>query len=152
VNAKALEIFNQFNLGNVRLYNAEVTGKRNKKLEYTYIFIGNHVTWDDIDFSRSECFLVDMISTPIREISVADKADFLEKSRDAKDGKLPGSERFCRIAIGKLQFLPERTPKHDIFAMRQMDTRIYVSTSLRDAILDEKISGLKFKQNTRLFL
>ncbi len=149
---KALEVFQQFELGNVRFYNAIVTDKKKEKADYTYIFICNHVTLDDIDFSRSECFLVDMISQPIEELKVIDKADFLEKSKEANDGNLPNSERFCRIAIGKVQLLPGKAPKSDIFGMSRWDLRIYVSAALRDAILEANISGLAFKQNTRLFL
>jgi len=109
------------------------------------------VTEDDVDFARSECFLVDMLGQPIREISITDQEDFNQKTQEAQDGNLPGSEPFCLIAIGKVQLLSGHVPQADIFGMSQLDTRIYVSAALRDALLDAEVSGLDFKQNTRLF-
>ena len=152
VSPRALEVFNRFNLGNVRFYEAVVTGNENDKLRYTYIFLCNHITSNDIDFARSECFLVDMISQPIGEIAVANNNDYLDKREKARAGSLPDSEPFCRIAIGKVQLLPGHKPQADIFGISDIDTRIYASTALRDALLEAEITGLEFGENSRLFL
>lgn len=153
VNSKALEVFKKFDLGNVRYYNAVVTDNKNIKQDYTCIFLCNHISVDDIDFSRSECFLVDMISQPIGKISITDKEDFLKKSDEANEGTLPDSEEFSHIAIGKVQLLPGKTPSASIFGMGQyLGSKVYVSTPLRDALIDAGITGLKFKENSRLFI
>ena len=151
VNAKALEVFKQFNLGNVRYYNATVTDKKTETRNFTYVFFCNHLTLDDIDFSRSECHLVDMISQPIRELEVIDKEDFWAKQKLAQDGALPDSEQFSKIAIGKIQLQAGHAPKVDLFGLSQIGTTKYASTALRDALVDARVTGLEFKQNTRLF-
>ncbi|TWT89263.1 hypothetical protein [Stieleria varia] len=152
VNSTALEVFKRFDLGNVKYYEAAVLGKKKEKRDYTYIFICNHVTLDDVDFPRTECFLVDMLSDPLGEIAVVDKADYLAKVQQANEGSLPDSEPFSRIAMGKVQLLPGHAPSADIFGMSQLDTKTYVSTPLRDALLKAGVSGLQFASNTRLFL
>ena len=149
MNSESLEVFREFELGNVAYFDAVVSKSKTKK-EYTYIFVCNHVTIDDVDFARSECFLVDMLSDPLGEINIANKTDYVKKVEQANEGTLPGSEPFCRIALGKLQLLSGHEPKADIFGVSQLDTRVYVSNSLRDAILEAEISGCDFSKNTRL--
>ncbi len=151
VNSRALQVFKQFDLGNVRFYGAEVTGKGDEKRDYTYIFFCNHATLEDVDLSRSECHLVDMIGQPIREIEIADAEDFKRKDKLARRGVLPDSERFSRIEFGKIQLLSGHAPTADLFGMHCIDTRVYASTALRDALQEAGITGLEFKRNTRLF-
>ena len=149
VDAEALEIFKKFELGNVGYFDAVVSKSKTKK-DYTYIFVCNHVTIDDVDFARSQCFLVDMISEPLGKIKIADKADYAKKVEQANEGTLPKSEPFCRITFGKIQLRSGHEPKADIFGMSQLGSRIYVSNALRDAILEAEISGCEFSKNTEL--
>lgn len=153
VNAKALEVFKRFELDKVRYYRASVKKNWREKRDYTFVFLCNHLTLDDIDFSRSECYLVDMISQPIKEIEVSDRADYLKKDNLAKEGALPDSEQFSRIDLGKMQLLPSHKPKADLFGMgRYLGTKSYISKTFQAALVESNISGLEFEPNTRIFL
>lgn len=150
VTEKALELFKQFDLGLAGQYRAEVQSGKDKR-PYTYLFIANHVTLDDLDFSRSEFYVADMLGSPKYVTKVASVEDFQTKRKQAFEGSFEGNGKFSKIACKKLQLKTQHVPKAAVFGIATLGTDMYIHRDLYQALRDANITGLEFKRNNKIF-
>jgi hypothetical protein len=135
-----------------REYPVTVRDRKSGDRTLTYLLIRNALPPTSIDFARSEFYLTDMVSIPKGPVAVDSFADWDEKSRLAREGKLDGCERFSRLAYKKLFFLPGQSPTVVLFTLGRLGITVYISARLKDAIVTAGISGLEIQPNKRLFI
>lgn len=148
---KALAVFEQFDLGNSKKYKAEV--RRRKEVErYTYLFVANHVSMEDLDIENCEFYLEDMLGSPKHLVEVTSSDDFALKKKQAFEGELEGSSRFNRLAYKKATFRAGHAPKPVIFGMGKLSaTDVYIRQELYQALREAGVTGLEFRRNNKLF-
>jgi len=143
MNDRSLAVFDAFNLGNVKRYKSLVRAGTGTSLQYTFVFIGTYITEEEIDFRRTKASLVDMVGEPLSTIKIADGADYLKKSKLARAGELPKSERFSRIDLGDIVLKDSANIDSDIFTLGQFGSQIFVRNYLAEALIDAEISGIQ---------
>lgn len=147
---RALAVFERFDLGHVKTYVAEV--RRRKQVErYTYLFVLNHVAFDDLAFANCTFHLTNMLGDPQRVVEVKSAADLELKKKQAFDGELEGCKSFSRLGYGKLAFRRGRAPKPAVFGMGKLSVETYVRRELYEALREAEITGLEFRRNNALF-
>lgn len=151
LNTKAMSIFENFDLGNSKMYDAEVKDKKGNTEKYTYLFVANHVYLEDMDIDQCEFYLADMLGSPRRLVEVTSIEDFQQKREQALNGELEGSKRFYGLRYKKLTFRAGQTPAPAIFGVARLGTTMYILNELYSALKDAKVTGLEFKRNKRLF-
>lgn len=148
---RALEAFRPCILGEHREYAASVRGPNGDRRPYTYIYFRNLIAPTTLDFERSEFYVREMLGIPKAPMAVSSFEDWQAKRRKASEGKLEGVERFSSLDYKTLYFRPGQSPAVDLFSLQGMGIRVYITTRLRNALLESGISGLEIKPNRRLF-
>lgn len=147
---RALEVFEKFDLGRTKKYTAEVRkGKEARK--YTYLFLANHVVMEDVNFSKSEFYIANMIGSPQSMIKVTSDEDYEQKRSKAASGELDGFGEFSRLDCKCLKFKRGRVPKSAIFGLGQFGVDMYFRQELYVALRQSNISGFEFRRNNKLF-
>lgn len=150
VTESVLAILERFPLGHVKRYKAEVHRGKEKR-EYTYLFFANHVTLDDIDFSKAEFYIADMIGSPQRLIDVDSAVDYQRKREQIAEGKLEGCRRFSRLETKSIPFRPGHAPSVAVFGLGSLGVTTFMRRELCDALRQAGVSGMGFKRNNKLF-
>lgn len=151
LNRKAKSIFDNFGLGNVNVYKAEVRDGAGATQEFEYLFAANQVSLEDLDFSQCEFYLADRLGRPLHPVEVTSAEDFERKRVQAVNGKLEGSRRLYSINFKKLTFRSGHTPESAIFGVGRLDSTAYFSWELYFELDQARVTGLEFKRNRRLF-
>ena len=148
---EALDVFEQFDLGNSIKYEAEVR-RRKEVRHYTFLFFANHISMEDLDIEECEFYLEDMAGSPKRLVEVASVEDLKQKKRQATNGELEGSKRFYRLAHKKIGLIEDRIPSPVVFGMGKLSaTETYIRRELYEVLRDAGVTGLKFRRNNKLF-
>lgn len=145
---RALGVFEQLPPGNVRKYPAEVSGGRQRR-PYTYFFPANHITHADIDFSRSEFYIADMLGDPQGLIEVVSAEDFDLKRKQVNQGEWEGCRRFSSLKFKRMYL--NHAPQAAVFGLGTFGGEMYVRRELYEALRQAEVSGLEFKRNNRIF-
>ncbi len=150
-NPKAHSVFRRMNLGKFREYPTNVADLNGEMHPLVYFHFQNEVEPTAIDFETSEFYIAEMLSMPGPSVSIRSFEDWSEKIGQAREGKLNGCEQFSRIEFKQLFFKRGCSPNVDIFSLGRLSARVYITTKLRDAIVESGITGLEIKENKRLF-
>lgn len=150
-NEKAAEVFRQCNLGTFREYPARVYDHEQTVHTLTYFHMRNRVDPSDIDYGRSEFYVTDILGLPLGPVSVESFEDWQRKLQQAQSGELDGCEEFSSLSYKRLYFLPGKQPAAECFKLGRLGTAIYISTHLKELIVQSGITGLEIKENRRLF-
>ena len=151
LNETALAVFKQFELGTFREYPVTVHDRQGGARTLTYLLIRNALPPTSFDFARSEFYLADMVGIPQAPVAVNSFAEWDEKIRLAREGKLNGCERFSRIDFKRLVLDRDHLPTVDLFTLGRLGITVYISARLKDAIVSSGITGLEIQPNKRLF-
>lgn len=147
---RAVATFARFPLGKAQHYKVEVSGGRERRA-YTYLFFANHLTHDDIDFTRSEFYIADMIGDPQRLIEIVSAEDFDQKRKQVNQGELEGCKRFSALKFKSMHLKPGHAPQTSVFGLGAFGGEMYVRRELYDALRRADVTGLEFKRNNRIF-
>ncbi len=151
LNQSALAAFKRFNLGDFREYSALVRDTTGSERSYTYIFLRNVIEPAAVDFKRSEFHIDDILGIPKAPIDINSFDEWLEMQAKADAGELDGIEQFSSLDYKKLFFRHGHAPPVDLFTFARLGVRVYISTRLKDAIVNSGITGSEIKQNKRVF-
>ena len=151
LNAKALAVFKQCDLGRFREYPAVVRDQAGVTRTLTYLYIHNVIQPTAIDFERAEFYVANTIGIPLRPVAINSFEEWEEVVHKAMEGELDGCKRFSMIYYKKLFFRRGHQPTVDLFEFARLGTTIYISARLRESIMNSGITGLEIKPNKRLF-
>ena len=76
---------------------------------------------------------------------------WLEATQKAQSGELDGCEAFSRVAYKRLYFRRGKQPEAEYFTLARLGATFYISTRLKDAIVESGVTGLEIKECKRLF-
>lgn len=150
VNEKAIGLLKGFPLGN-HLEVPAVVQRRKETRSYSYVFIANHVSLEDVDFARSAFYVADMIGSPVGSIEVESAEDLAQKRRNVNAGAVEGFKRFSRVECQRLQFRKGRAPQAAVFGLGSVGIEMYLTRELCVALRRAGVTGLEFRRNNKLF-
>lgn len=151
LNDRALAEFKQCNLGQFREYPVVVRDHTGATRALTYLFIHNVIQPTAIDFERAEFYVANTLGIPLRPVAINSFEEWEEVQRKAMAGELDGCKRFSMVYYKKLFFRRNHLPTVDLFKFARLGTTVYISSRLRESIVNSRITGLEIKLNKRLF-
>lgn len=93
-----------------------------------------------MDFEQSRYYVASILSAPLFDIEIADRADYEQKHKQIHKGDYPGAERFSRLSM-KLAVFQKGTQTPDLFTIFGTNRNPYVSRRLAQAIIDHGLTG-----------
>jgi hypothetical protein len=148
IDKKVKSIFEKYNLIPHRFYPAKVIHK--KKLLDNYFWVHMMADFTDcIDYPNSSFFIRRKFFTDTGdEIKIESLEDYFEKRKQLK---LDNPETYVTINAKRICWYPAFfNKKLDFFEIGPFDANFYISQRLRDALVENKITGCNIQPTDRI--
>jgi len=130
-------LLQQFNIQEHKFFNA-IIKSQNESFYYYWLHFGKHDLIQKIDFANSQFILKQGIhkSSPIVLTSYSNYWDQIE------------ANEYSIIMSNEL--IIEEVIKYDLFVMPFFDGGIYISNSLKNAIIESNITGIEINESSKI--
>lgn len=140
---KATEIFKTFNLGEHRIYKAFVYHKGNKYNYFVLHFLND--LKNELDYHNSTFQISDILGRHICDLEIKDKEDYESKKELIKSGDYPEVEKWSSIKLKKGIF-KDTNNINDIFTLECSSIDKFISSGLKQAIIDNNLTGFQIAE------
>ncbi len=135
---KGLRIFEKFNLGNHKIYPANVFYKGTKHEFYVLHFINDLHKF--LDFKQSKFYVANILGGYAFDIDIDSEDDYESKRQLVKNGQYPETKDWWYVRL-KWGVFRENISIPDIFNIFSSNTQSYISKDLGMAILKNELTG-----------
>lgn len=136
ISDKVKNLFSRFNLMRHRYYPAYVCFRKNVYNYYWVHFIPDLI--EKVDFENSSFVILQNYSHKVGNINVSSLEDLIQKKERLK---LNNPKKTITIWADKIHLLPNFTKHLDLFKIGVFDTSFYISESLKNSLISNKITG-----------
>ncbi len=136
ISEKLKSIFEQFNLPTHKFYSAKLK-HRKQFYNYYWMHIICNLT-DVVDYPRSTFFVYHNFSKNLGYVDVSSNEELIQKEQKLKSDN-PG--KLVPIWAEKIALTPSFDRSLDLFEIGTFNSDCYISESLKQAIINEKITG-----------
>jgi hypothetical protein len=147
INQKAKSIFEMNNLISHRFYQANVTYRGKPLSDYYWLHIISDLT-DYISYSDSSFFIYKRFDLDMGDIKINSKDEYFEQLKRLQENN---PNTYITIRAKKITLTPSFfNKKLDLFKIGLFDTNFYISQRLRDALVDNNITGCDIQPTDRI--
>lgn len=147
---RAAEFFNKFELVRNVIYPATVSDSHESRA-FSYLFLGNHLQTEDIDFAQSTFIITGSLGEPERVVQVNSADEYRKIAELAMDGELPGCDEFSMLAVSGLKVKQGVLSGYPFFGLGRLGRQMYVNCELANLLKANAISGIDLVPNTNVF-
>lgn len=140
---RALDIFQQFDLGNYNIYPATIF-HNHAAHEYGVIHFVNDLQ-PKLDFAKSKFYVADMLGSYQFDVDVKSEEDYEAKRLLIKEGEYPNTEKWSYLSL-KWGVFQNGIITPDIFTIFSSSTTPYITTRLAQTIFDNELTGFKIER------
>jgi hypothetical protein len=143
ISKKAIETFEQFDLGDYKVHPATVIHK-GIKCDYGVLQFTNDLH-SNIDFANSKFYVANILGGYEFDIDVNSLEDYEAKRNEVKQGLYPGTKKWWYLNLKWGEFL-NRTHTPNIFTIFSSAIKPYISQQLAMAILENGLTGIEIER------
>lgn len=140
---KALNVFQQFELGNYKIYPATVYHKGTGH-EYGVLHFVNDLQ-PNLNFNESKFYVSNLLGGYEFDLHVDDIDDYEIKRQKVKNAEMEGTKKWWYLSL-KYGVFEENSITSDLFTVFSSQTNPYVSKALGQAIVDNGLTGFDLER------
>jgi hypothetical protein len=145
ISKKLKEILEQFNLVSHKSYPAKVSYKK-ELYDYYWMHIASDFT-NDVDYNNSSFIIYQNYAHNLGQIKISSKDDLIEKRKEIKADN-PG--KTITIWSDKINMADSFDKSLDMFEIGMFDANTYISSALKEAIINNRITGCYMTEASNL--
>jgi hypothetical protein len=148
LNRKTKAIFESVKTCPIQFYEASVTHNNKLLDDYFWMHIVSDYT-DFVDYTNSTFFIYQNFMKNLGNIKILSKEDLTEKEE-----KLKRDNPNTTLAIWseKIKMLPSFDIKLQLFTIGKFDANLYIGQSLRNILMENKITGYKAENTNKILI
>lgn len=148
ISSKVKSIFESVKTCPVRFYEASVIHKKELLNDYFWMHIISDYT-DFVDYKSSSFFIYQNFMINLGHIKVSSKEDLIEKEEKLKKDN---PHTTLSIWSEKIKMLPSFDLTLQLFRIGNFDSKIYIGDSLKNILMENKITGYKVESTNKILL
>jgi hypothetical protein len=151
INKKLKTLFEQFTLPPHRFFSAKIIYKKEELNDYYLMHIVSDYT-DFIDYSKSTFITCGFFNSNPVPLILTSKQDFTRQSVELQNNFNTNTKDYRSIEATEIHLNQKFNKSLDFFKIGQVDINFYISQNLKDALLENNITGCDLQPAPQIFI
>jgi hypothetical protein len=149
ISKKLKTIFGEFSFPPHRFYPANILHKKIALEGYYFMHIISDYT-DFVDYPKSTFITCGFSNSDPQPITLTSKQDYINKAKQLQNDSFVKQLAYRSIQAKEIYFNEKFNKKIDLFQIDRFDINFYISQNLRNALIENEITGCDFQSTSRI--